>query len=329
MKNKRIEYISLASVLSAIAVVFLHANECVGEFSFARYWVTANFIHSFFIFAVPLFFMISGAMLLDFNKKYDLKTYFSKRITKTVIPYIFWSIFGILFQLFYLNTISHIDLSYIFNCFINGNAIIVYWFFIPLFELYVLFTVFVYLVNNKKRCLTFLAVLLLLNCVLNYYKIGVIVGYSFLAVFGFYIHKYGISRKLRIIFYVLAIFGFLANSFGSYYLSITAGKLIRTYIEYTFLPAMLYPCGLFVFIKYDLVKIMEYDWVNRIVSFLDFYTFGIYLIHWYILQIMIKVLNINIHSIIYRLGAPFMVIGIAVCIIYVLRKIPLIKNIVP
>lgn len=92
---------------------------------------------------------------------------------------------------------------------------------------------------------------------------------------------------------------------------------------------MLYPCGLFVFIKYDLVKIMENDYVNRIVSFLDFYTFGIYLIHWYILQIMIKLLNINIHSIIYRLGAPFVVIGIAVCIIYVLRKISLIKNIVP
>ena len=92
---------------------------------------------------------------------------------------------------------------------------------------------------------------------------------------------------------------------------------------------MLYPCGLFVFIKYDLVKIMENDYVNRIVSFLDFYTFGVYLIHWYILQIMIKLLNINIHSIIYRLGAPFVVIGIAVCIIYVLRKISLIKNIVP
>ena len=42
MQNKRIEYISLASVLSAVAVVFLHANACVGQFSYARYWFTAN-----------------------------------------------------------------------------------------------------------------------------------------------------------------------------------------------------------------------------------------------------------------------------------------------
>jgi len=55
MENKRIEYISLASVLSAVAVVFLHANVCVGQFSYDSYWFNANFIHSVFIFAVPLF----------------------------------------------------------------------------------------------------------------------------------------------------------------------------------------------------------------------------------------------------------------------------------
>ena len=181
--------------------------------------------------------------------RYSKNNNSSKRIIKTVIPYIFWSIFGILFQIFYLNTISNVDLSYIFNCLISGRAIPAYWFFIPLFELYVLFTVFVHFVNNQKRCLIFLVFLLGLNCVLNYYNIT-LVGYSFFAVFGFYVHKQGISRKLRVIFYVLAIFGFLVNSFGSYYLSISAGKLIRTYIEYSFLPAMLYPCGLFVFIKY-------------------------------------------------------------------------------
>ena len=178
MKNKRIEYISLASVLSAIAVVFLHANECVAEFSFARYWFTANFIHSVFIYAVPIFFMISGAMLLDFNKKYNLKTYFSKRIHKTLIPYIFWSIMGILFQIFYLNTVSQIDLSYICNCFVTGRAIVVYWFFIPLFELYILFPIFSRFVQTKKHCLLFMSLLFLSNSVLFFFNINIL-GYSF------------------------------------------------------------------------------------------------------------------------------------------------------
>lgn len=67
--NKLIEYISLASVLSAIAVVYMHTNSCFWDFSTTRYWFTANIIESVFYFAVPIFFMISGAMLLDFNKK--------------------------------------------------------------------------------------------------------------------------------------------------------------------------------------------------------------------------------------------------------------------
>lgn len=42
--------------------------------------------------------MISGAMLIDFNKKYDLKEYFSKRFFKTVFPYLIWSFIGLTIQ---------------------------------------------------------------------------------------------------------------------------------------------------------------------------------------------------------------------------------------
>ena len=83
MSSNRIEYISLASVVSAIAVIYLHANGCFWNFSTSEYWFTANIIESVFYFAVPIFFMISGAMLIGFSDKYDLKTYFSKRIKKT------------------------------------------------------------------------------------------------------------------------------------------------------------------------------------------------------------------------------------------------------
>ena len=48
IKN-RIEYISLASVLSAIAVIYIHANGCIWSFSYARYWFTANIIEGIFI----------------------------------------------------------------------------------------------------------------------------------------------------------------------------------------------------------------------------------------------------------------------------------------
>ena len=55
-KIKRIEYISLAIVLSAIAVVFLHSNIVISNFTYSPRWFVANAIHSTFIFAVPIFF---------------------------------------------------------------------------------------------------------------------------------------------------------------------------------------------------------------------------------------------------------------------------------
>lgn len=48
MNNNRIEYISLASVVSALAVIFLHTNDCFWTFSTAGYWFSANIIESVF-----------------------------------------------------------------------------------------------------------------------------------------------------------------------------------------------------------------------------------------------------------------------------------------
>ena len=64
MYTKCRQYITVLSVLSALAVVFLHANGCFWGFSYEPYWLTANVIESVFYFAVPVFFMDSGANLL-------------------------------------------------------------------------------------------------------------------------------------------------------------------------------------------------------------------------------------------------------------------------
>ena len=103
MHNKYRQYITVLNVLSALSVVFLHANSCFWGFSYEPYWLTANVIESVFYFAVPVFFMISGANLIDYHKRYDTKTFFEKRIHKTLIPFICWSIIG----LFYMSIPGH------------------------------------------------------------------------------------------------------------------------------------------------------------------------------------------------------------------------------
>ena len=70
MKNKANEfadlfYITVLNVLSALSVVGLHVNGCFWQFSREWWWLTANIIESVLYFAVPVFFMLIGATLLD------------------------------------------------------------------------------------------------------------------------------------------------------------------------------------------------------------------------------------------------------------------------
>lgn len=50
-----------------------------------------NCFKCFFYLAAPVFFMISGATLIDYPERYDIKTFFKKRLLKPLYPiYALW-----------------------------------------------------------------------------------------------------------------------------------------------------------------------------------------------------------------------------------------------
>ena len=64
--------LTFIQVICALAVVTLHTNGVFWSFSSTeRYWFTANIVESVFYFAIPLFFMITGITLLDYQKRYS------------------------------------------------------------------------------------------------------------------------------------------------------------------------------------------------------------------------------------------------------------------
>ena len=344
-QNKRIEYISLASVISAIAVVFLHTNNCFWNFSTAPYWFEANIIESTFYFAVPIFFMISGAMLIDFSKKYSLKEYFSKRFHKTVVPYFAWSLIGVVLNVYVFEIVneSAVNVVYIINGLLNGTLVQAYWFFIPLFCVYLAIPLFSAVSEDKrKEIFTYVtAVAFLLNILIPFLislfgigikfglSLSVASGYLFFTLAGYLIHTYDIEMNYRYLIYVLAVFALGMMISGTYSSSIAAGEIISLYKGYYNLPCVLYSVGMFVFIKYDLVRIMKFGGVNKVVNFLNGYTFGVYLIHIFVLMAVTKFFVTNSKLLAYRLLAPFVYILISIAIIWLLRKIPYVRKIVP
>lgn len=272
-------YISVLTVVSAFAVVALHTNGCFWQFSTERYWFTANIIESVFYFAVPVFFMISGATLLDYPKRYDLKTYFKKRIRKTVIPFLIWSLVG--WGLLILNSIhlgqpvnpEILTISGIWNGIWETKFVPIFWFFIPLFACYLSIPLLASVSDEKCKSIFLYLVTasFMVNAVLPFLihafqlplkwplRVNIVSGHLIYILLGYWLSKNELSRNVRYLLYLLAVLGLLMHIVGTYSLSMEAGKIVGTYKGYLNVPCILYSVGVFLLFK-------EKSVCNRIIT---------------------------------------------------------------
>ena len=91
--TKRIEYIDTLKFLAIFAVISIHCFTLNAEAEILHFKII-NF-EQLFRFAVPLFLMITGALLL--NKEIILKEYLTKRLKRVLYPLIFFTIILLLF----------------------------------------------------------------------------------------------------------------------------------------------------------------------------------------------------------------------------------------
>ena len=345
MSQNRVHYLSLASVISAFAVVMLHTNGCFWTFSTERYWVTANIIESVMYFAVPVFFMVSGATLIDYRDRYTTKQFAKKRIQKTVIPFIIWSIIGVIYLVYRKYWTAEWSVSWCKDTLIkifNIDVISIYWFFGALFSIYLCIP-FVACIQKELRIKIYtyiVAVAFLFNSLIpfvsqifhvsysNKITIPVGSGYIIYLLLGYILSKKSLSVKQRCVVYGLAIIGLVMHVLGTYSLSFEAGSIVQTYKGYLNVPCILYSVGMFVLFKQVGEKIKSTKFIS-VIEWLSGYTFAVYLLHWFVKDTMVRELNINVQSVLYRLGGPIVIFAICVGITGLIRKIPIVRKILP
>ena len=339
--DERFNYITVLSVISAISVIILHTNGCFWTFSKESYWITANIIESMFYFAVPIFFMITGVTLLDYNLRYSEKEYANKRISKTFIPFLFWIICALVFKIVITKDIKTSELSfrYIWDGIFNTDILSIFWFFKNLFLVYLVIPILANVQQEKKIKLfsLYIYLMLALNVILpfinNIFKleiqlpIYINIGCSSMlyVLIGYILSKKELKKLTRIIIYLLGIIGLLMQILLTQKLSFEAGKIIDTYRGYQNIPCIAYSISIFVFIKQITSKIK----FKKIFCFLSKYTFEFYLMQYFIYTIIQRLTKWNTHAIAYRLGMPFIVILVTIIITLILRKIPILKKFVP
>lgn len=320
---RREHYLSLARVICAFAVVMIHTNGCFYEFNIDGCWTWANVIESGLGFAVPVFIMVSGATLMDYSKRYSTKEYFKKRVAKTLIPYLVWSVIG-----------NVLDVSGIF---------FVYYFFLNLFGVYLCIPLFSFIKDEyKEKVITYVVGI---SFVFNYFlpffctitgmnyafKIPFDLANGFLiyALVGYLVHKKEISIKWRLVSYVCSLIGFVLHIGGTYLYSIEAGAIDSTFRGYTNLPCLLCSVGVFIFMK-QMGQQIKNEKVIKAVEGLSGYTFPIYLIHFYVIELIMEVVFKDyVHLLAYKFVTPFLTIAISIGITWIIRKIPVIRKVLP
>ena len=98
-KKERIFYYDFLRAFAIIAVIICHVDAFFGPLTNTTQIVAQMTFHDIGRIGVPIFFMISGALIL--NREYpSLKFFLKKRFVRIIYPFIFWIIL-ILVQIAY------------------------------------------------------------------------------------------------------------------------------------------------------------------------------------------------------------------------------------
>lgn len=315
MDSKRIYYLDILRIIACLAVILIHTSapfavQQVGSFN---YWV-GHSIDSIFRFGVPVFVMISGALMLDEDYECSFKKIFIK-IGFLLIFYIFWSLAYALAYDIIVPSIKGIEISFtnFITRFLSGHLHL--WFIPALIGLYLLVPVLRLFVKKENKIyieyilvlsFIFVFVIQLLFKILSFYDvplfksnlffermdIPLIIGLFPYFLLGWYLHNFQFKKKLRIAIYISGIVSIPLIIFGSYFFTIWGGKKFFFYEE-NIIFVLLVSASLFIFIKQITSKKTVETRMDRFIVSLSNCTLGVYGMHVGFCYFMSRILDRN------------------------------------
>ncbi|MDD3336267.1 MAG: acyltransferase family protein [Eubacteriales bacterium] len=335
-------YIDWLNVLASFAVVMLHNNEVYWWFSDTEsYWVSANVIESIFYFATPIFMMNAGATLLSYRQRCSTFVYFKRRWTKTVAPFFLWSLLGIAFGIVFLHQKDeYLSIAQIINAIFQTRIINYYWYFIPLFAIYlaipVLAAVEEKLKNKVYSYLLFISVLLTSTLPLLCNVLGLehnadlasysAFGYMLFPIAGYLLDRVELKRPIRLLLYGLGLTAMLCHMLITKELSFRQGSVAMLLKGYTNLPSVLYAFAVFTFFRYARLPKALDSFIHYVSAHL---TYGVYLIHWYVIHLLVRLIPVDITSLSFRLIGGVAIYVFSALLVFLIRKIPILKRLLP
>jgi surface polysaccharide O-acyltransferase-like enzyme len=348
-KNNRLLWVDITRIIAVIAVVAIHVNSgfvvAWNKISWADWWVS-NVYSGSIRFAVPIFVILSGYLLLD--KQECERAFYSKRFYKVIIPLVGWSIIYMIFK-------SNYDIFSIFTQdfikqFLSESVYYHLYFLYIIAELYIITPLLRnILAKVDMRDVYYYLILWFIFTPLvglfgmfgyhTLFTLEAATGFLGFYIFGYAVKKTQITDKMIYLSALLVASSIIVTIIGTYILTNNSGQFDDSFIGWNSITTVTYSACLFILLRETFSRIsltgLWPKW-ESIISVISGTTMGIYLIHPILLCFIstggseTSLLSVNMLGPIISVPlVTFLLVFSSLFVVLILQKIPLIRMIVP
>lgn len=337
-KHHQLDWINNLRVISMYAVIVLHVTSLLlmqyGKVP-ANQWLVADFYNALSRFGVPVFVMMTGALLL--HRDYELGDFLKRRLGRIIVPFLFWSLVYVGYSWY------NEDIAFTGDAWANIKIVLHQlkygssyhlWYVYMLIGLYFFIPILSKFVRNASEnevlyfLLVWFGVMLIAQPYLSRFNPNIdlhnFAGYAGYLVLGHYLAFKKIDLKYHALWFSLLIIVCLAIIVaGTYWVSNSQKALSTMFYEPISPVIVLLASGVFLLCRSNMPK--AHAWVKRARDFAGSYIFGIYLSHALILYLIADNFNID-----YTMCTPWVSIPVTALIsfllslllVYIISKIP-------
>ena len=346
-KPAHLDWIDLVRVVAVFQVVLVHLSYVIffKEEVTSANWRAANFYDSFSRMGVPLFFMVSGYLLL--GKSEPAVVFFRKRFFKVGIPTLFWSIAYLLWSVdAYTNgTMKPVNVALsIGKAIYTGNVEIHLWFLYILIGIYLVVPILrVYFSVTSRRNVAYFVALWFLATPLfevaqrltglqSALVIPVVSGYVGYFVMGYLLAEVKVGKRGILLSAFGGVAAIVVTYLGTEVLSRNSAPIDAYFYSYFSPPTVLASiCGFFLLKNLG----QNLGRAGTLIRTVSGATFGIYLIHIFTAELLRKgFLGFSLFS--WQAASVYMipltalgVYALSFLAVFGLQRIPFLKILVP
>lgn len=305
--------------------------------------------------AVPVFFMLTGATLLNYREKYDTQTFFKRRFLRGIAPYFIW---GTIMLFYRWSTIAQgitgfdQKIAFVINSYVNNTMEPIYWFFLPLTAIYLAMPVLSLLAKKENRKILdytlFVGIMsvsvlpFLYNCFQQVFypqsgyswnsmwNLPVVGGYAIYPLLGYWAATHDFTKKQRYLVYGAGCAGALVRFAGIWFLSARDGALPNVFMDYLSLPALALALAVWVFIRYGKwSRISSESSAGKVLSNMAKCGLGVYVLHILVLEQMMPISLFGRYTAMWYYFWPVVTYVFCVLVVYAAKHIPVVKWLFP